>query len=1089
MARSVIVVDFETYCELDITEVGAHKYLAHPSCRVLCMGYKIDDSPSRIWAPGQPWPEEIRTFDGLISGFGPFDCMAWHGPAAREFPAFFIPFSLYNYVDLRALCARFRMPQNLRGAGIALKCNTSKMATGKVLIRRCCVPTGNPTKQDFIDLYEYCRIDVEVAYEIMAKLPAPRFTELEQKLWVLTYEMNEQGVPVDLKAVNAILRYLAIYMESMKTVLPEVTDGYVTTPGQVQRIKAFCASRGVVIDSLSAEFVEQLLEQEDLPEDVRTVLEIRQLTGMTSIAKYITIKNYFNGGYVQGNLNHHGSGTGRWCLPPDAEVLTKKGWVAIEKWDPIHSIMQWEPRERSLKWCKSHKHEFDYSGKMVGLKHIRINTMYTPEHRMAYYKSTGTFGTCLANMKQRANIPVSGFYRAKEYKPAIETRLIVMVQADVQIDREFGARIRFKRQRKVDRCVALLTEANVPFRVRPTRLSEPDVTQIMVSWADLPEYFRTAKVFSETLFQHDPQVFIDEIEHWDGHGNGVEYGTTSYNNACWVQTMAHLCGYFASIKTVDKSAYNPIWNTAYRVYIFKKDTIYVNKPYYSDIDYSGKVYCPETASGFFLVRHNDLVHVTGNSGQGFQFHNLPRAKVKDPEASITAFLQGLPIDRPAYTAKALIRSMITAPPGYKIIISDYSSIENRILAWLCDDTQTMDLFSKGVCQYSDMAAFLYNKAIEDIDPKGDERQMGKVIILGCLGGDTKVITNNGIKDITAVKLTDLVFDGDNFVSHDGVIAKGVKDCINLSGLSLTPDHEVLTIEGWKEAWQLNEDTLLENQGTSLAVSKLSSLSKYTEERLRLRQFNLRTDAPQSKSLKLMTYDIVNAGPNNRFTVLNNNGPLIVHNCGYQMGAQRFQAVAATWGFNLTLAQAEAIVRAYRLRYPLVVRMWKAYAEATKAAVRRPGTLYKTHKCEFKVVRDKSSRSWLRITLPSGRGMMYADPVLRDDKYGTVVKYTGLNAKTHQMAEIALTPGLITENIDQAIARDVLGTGKINLRERMPETTLILSIHDEAGGLMREEDATEEAMVKFNTLMCKPEPWYTSLPLAAKGYIATRYKKE
>jgi len=116
------------------------------------------------------------------------------------------------------------------------------------------------------------------------------------------------------------------------------------------------------------------------------------------------------------------------------------------------------------------------------------------------------------------------------------------------------------------------------------------------------------------------------------------------------------------------------------------------------------------------------------TGRGFQMHNLPRARVEDPEEVIHSFMENEVIEDPVNTAKALIRPMIKAPPGWKLIVSDYSSIENRVLHWLAMDTDTLADFEQGLDQYKIMAAARY-KVPYDLVSK-IQRQTGKIIILG-----------------------------------------------------------------------------------------------------------------------------------------------------------------------------------------------------------------------------------------------------------------------------------------------------------------------------------------------------------------------
>ena len=112
----------------------------------------------------------------------------------------------------------------------------------------------------------------------------------------------------------------------------------------------------------------------------------------------------------------------------------------------------------------------------------------------------------------------------------------------------------------------------------------------------------------------------------------------------------------------------------------------------------------------------------------------------------------------------------------------------------------------------------------------------------CLAEGTLVLTDSGWKPIEEVTKDDLVHDGIEFVKHDGVVCNSVQKCIELDGVWLTPDHKVLTNEGWKEASQMHRGFV------SPTI----------------------TEKP--------VYDIVNCGPRHRFVVKGKTGPFIVHNC-------------------------------------------------------------------------------------------------------------------------------------------------------------------------------------------------------------------
>lgn len=66
----------------------------------------------------------------------------------------------------------------------------------------------------------------------------------------------------------------------------------------------------------------------------------------------------------------------------------------------------------------------------------------------------------------------------------------------------------------------------------------------------------------------------------------------------------------------------------------------------------------------------------------------------------------------------------------------------------------------------------------------------------CLARGTLVLTDRGEVPIELVTLDHLVWDGVNFVRHGGAVCKGVRPVIEYDGLIATPDHEVMTDDGW-----------------------------------------------------------------------------------------------------------------------------------------------------------------------------------------------------------------------------------------------------------------------------------------------------
>lgn len=72
----------------------------------------------------------------------------------------------------------------------------------------------------------------------------------------------------------------------------------------------------------------------------------------------------------------------------------------------------------------------------------------------------------------------------------------------------------------------------------------------------------------------------------------------------------------------------------------------------------------------------------------------------------------------------------------------------------------------------------------------------KLLQVSCLSSDTQVLTDSGWKYILDVTTCDNLWDGIEWVSHGGVVHKGKRHTLNLSGVRMTGDHQVLTVSGW-----------------------------------------------------------------------------------------------------------------------------------------------------------------------------------------------------------------------------------------------------------------------------------------------------
>jgi DNA polymerase len=121
-------------------------------------------------------------------------------------------------------------------------------------------------------------------------------------------------------------------------------------------------------------------------------------------------------------------------------------------------------------------------------------------------------------------------------------------------------------------------------------------------------------------------------------------------------------------------------------------------------------------------------------GRLFQPQNLPRPTMKQEQIdfgidAMKLDAEDLLFDNVAELCSSAVRGALIASPGHKLVVSDLSNIEGRVLAWLAGEewkTEAFKQFDAGVGHdlYKLAYAKSFNKEAEDVTK--DERQIGKV---------------------------------------------------------------------------------------------------------------------------------------------------------------------------------------------------------------------------------------------------------------------------------------------------------------------------------------------------------------------------
>lgn len=187
------------------------------------------------------------------------------------------------------------------------------------------------------------------------------------------------------------------------------------------------------------------------------------------------------------------------------------------------------------------------------------------------------------------------------------------------------------------------------------------------------------------------------------------------------------------------------------------------------------------------------------AGRGVQLQNLPQNHLDDLDDARQIVRQGdydsltLFYDNPSDVLSQLIRTAFVAKPDCRFIVADFSAIEARVIAWLANETWRMRAFAKGEDIYCASATQMFGVPVVKHGVNGELRQKGKVAELACIAEGQLVLTDAGPIPIEQVTTDMKVWDGDNWVPHDGVVYRGEKEVMTYDGLTATPDHLVYVL--------------------------------------------------------------------------------------------------------------------------------------------------------------------------------------------------------------------------------------------------------------------------------------------------------
>lgn len=303
------------------------------------------------------------------------------------------------------------------------------------------------------------------------------------------------------------------------------------------------------------------------------------------------------------------------CVTAGHEVLTPEGWVPVELLGGGEEIAVWSKDDRSIRFevPAGINRDFTNPGEsLVSFEGQAYSQEVTADHRMPYTTDSG-FKVCRADeVPVSSRLPVSGYFSGSEGNEIASMRLLAAFQADGTFDYKYATRWHFRKERKIERLLGILQQLQLAPKVT---LCQDGTTQIRTYWRP-PEYMKVPGAWLLQLSGEELDAWLDELQYWDGHvgeTGAVHIATTSREAAEWIQTVAHLRGKGSRINLTKAADGNR--QALWRVSLNNRQYAQTSSLRVTNVKSSVAipVYCPKTTTGFFLVRRNGHISITGNT--------------------------------------------------------------------------------------------------------------------------------------------------------------------------------------------------------------------------------------------------------------------------------------------------------------------------------------------------------------------------------------------------------------------------------------------------------------------------------------------
>lgn len=351
------------------------------------------------------------------------------------------------------------------------------------------------------------------------------------------------------------------------------------------------------------------------------------------------INDVTGGGMIEGSIINVLAG----CYPPDTEFFTGKGWKKISEYKEGDLVLQYDKDTGNAFLDYPEKYVVLPTDQFYEIKNNRVSFITSTQHKHLIESEYGVVSSKTTLELLNTHIHQTrgnksrllntfkysglGIDVTEEY---IRLKVAVFADGSFRSDQPSSkvVRINIKKERKKERLRYLLKINNLEYK---EKVKENGYSIFSFTMDNRDKHF-PLDWYKCSKFQLE--VIKDEVVYWDGsivdrsntgRKSAWSYTTLNKSDADFVQFVLTSLDYSCTLNSEYREKYKNSEKTGYNVrlnnskgYGIAKDSSSKNTTTTIEKinNISDKMYCFTTKTGFFPVRQNNKIFVSGNSGSG-----------------------------------------------------------------------------------------------------------------------------------------------------------------------------------------------------------------------------------------------------------------------------------------------------------------------------------------------------------------------------------------------------------------------------------------------------------------------------------------